>query len=86
MVGLRDFLKISESGTQKKFGIELVHVYITGYGIFTSQEIEENSFIAEYKGDLISVSSGEKRDDLYQELQDEGKEVGNFLYFFDKYW
>ena len=64
--------------------LEVILLFL-GWGVFTTADIEAGSFVAEYKGDLIFMDEGGKREIEYEKLGE-----GSFLYFFDhsgkKYW
>ena len=49
-----------------------------GHGVFATAALEKGAFIAEYRGELISISEADRRELLYS---DENR--GNFLYRFE---
>lgn len=58
---------------------------IIEHGVFSTQEIKKGTFIAEYKGRLLSYKEGEKTEERYKKEEKTGKVYGSFLYFFEKY-
>lgn len=59
----------------KQFG-HTISFEIVGRGVFTTIPFRKGDFLLHYKGDLISATEGEEREEKYPE------DVGNFLYFF----
>ena len=53
---------------------------ILGYGVFTTIELEKNSFMLEYPGELLTVQQGEERCNEYEES------IGSFLFFYNDIW
>ena len=50
------------------------------------KELPKYSFIAEYRGELLSYDEGEIVEEMYERKSEEGKQFGSFLYFFEEYW
>lgn len=58
----------------------LIHFFVAGLGLFTSQPFQKGSFLVTYPGELITAKEGELR---------EAKGESGFRYFFrygEKKW
>lgn len=57
------------------FLFTLVFFLFLGYGVFSTEALNEGDFVCEYAGELISLKEGEERELSYTDSD------GSFIYF-----
>ena len=63
----------------------LLHYYslynsILGYGVFATKAAMKGQFLLQYPGEAIMLKEGEEREKKYP------KDLGSYLFFYNKYW
>ncbi|KAF1958893.1 hypothetical protein CC80DRAFT_468692 [Byssothecium circinans] len=47
----------------------LGHSEVHGFGLYTGEDVKRDEFIGEYKGEVVTIGEGERRDIIYKEQQ-----------------